>query len=135
MKKIFFTLVLFSIAIFSYAQNTRFLCEIKGVEKDLSSGLKIVFDFGNRPTYSAWESLKSKQKIVDENGKEIPFNSMVDAGNYLMNLGWNFLQAYTSIYNGKAIIHWIFYKDAENAEKAIEGIMTKESFKTQENKK
>lgn len=127
MKKMFLIGVISMIALSSFAQNKRYYCEIKGVEKDFSSGLKIVFDFGNNPVYSAF-GLKSKQKLVDENGNEIPFNSMVDAGNYISDKGWNFLQAYSSAYGGQAINHWIFYKDAESPVKAIEGIDTKESY-------
>lgn len=111
-----------------FAQQTRYYCEIKGIEKELSSGLKIVFDFGNNPVYSPWGGLKSKQKLVDENGNEIPFNSMVDAGNYLSSKGWNFVQAYTSVYGSNAIVHWIFYKDANSPEEAVKGIVTKDEY-------
>jgi len=128
-KKLLVLSFLFMLALGVYAQNKRYYCEIKGVEKDFSSGLKIVFDFGNNPVYSAWGGLKNKQKLVDENGEEIPFNSMVDAGNYMSDKGWNFQQAYTSVYGSQAIVHWIFYKDAESPEKAIEGIETKETYK------
>lgn len=128
-KKLLVLCFLFMLALGVYAQNKRYYCEIKGVEKDFSSGLKIVFDFGNNPVYSAWGGLKNKQKLVDENGEEIPFNSMVDAGNYMSNKGWNFQQAYTSVYGSQAIVHWIFYKDAESPDKAIEGIETKETYK------
>ena len=116
-----------------YSQTQRFFCEIKGIEKELTSGLKIVFDFGTNPIYSAW-GLKSKQKLVDENGEEIPFNSMVDAGNYMSSKGWSFQQAYTSVYGASVIVHWIFYKDAETPEEAIKGIFTKETYKKQEKK-
>ncbi len=129
MNRLFVFCFMAMLTIASFAQNKRYYCEIKGVEKDFSSGLKIVFDFGNNPVYSAWGGLKSKQKLVDENGEEIPFNSMVDAGNYMSDKGWNFLQAYTSVYGSQAIVHWIFYKDAESPEKAIEGIETKETYK------
>jgi hypothetical protein len=128
MKKILLLSLMSLLALTSLAQNKRYYCEIKGVEKELSSGLKIVFDFGSNPIYSAWGGLKSKQKLVDENGNEIPFNSMVDAGNYMSDKGWNFLQAYTSVYGSQAIVHWIFFKDAESPEEAIEGIETKESY-------
>lgn len=128
-KRLLVLCFLFMLALGVYAQNKRYYCEIKGVEKDFSSGLKIVFDFGNNPVYSAWSGLKNKQKLVDENGEEIPFNSMVDAGNYMSNKGWNFQQAYTSVYGSQAIVHWIFYKDAESPDKAIEGIETKETYK------
>lgn len=107
----------------------RYYCEIKGIEKEFTSGLKIVFDFGESQVYSIWGGLKNKQKLVDENGDEIDFNSMVDAANYMSDKGWNFQQAYTSFYSGNAIHHWIFYKEAETKEEAGKGIMTKETYK------
>lgn len=112
-----------------FAQTKRFYCEVIGTQKEFSSGLRIAFDFGENPIYSEWLGLKNKQKLVDERGEEIPFYSMVDAGNYLSDKGWTFQQAYSSAYSGRLLIHWIFYKDAEDAETAIEGIMTKEDFK------
>lgn len=100
----------------------------KAYEKDLSSGLKIIFDFGTKASYNIWGDLSSKLKFVDENGEEIKFNSMVDAANYMVDKGWNFQQAYSSAYGGKPVIHWIFYKDADNMDKAREGIMTKTEY-------
>jgi hypothetical protein len=110
-----------------YAQH-RYYCEVKGIEKELSSGLKIIFDFGTKTSYTIWGDLSSKLKFVDENGEEIKFNSMVDAANYMVDRGWTFQQAYSSTYGEKPIIHWIFYKDAEDMEKAREGIMTKSEY-------
>lgn len=106
----------------------KYYCEIKGIQKELSSGLKIVFDFGESQVYSIWGGLKNKQKLVDENGEEIEFNSMVDAANYMSEKGWNFQQAYTSFYSGNVIQHWIFYKETETKEEAGKGIMTKEKY-------
>lgn len=124
-------LVIFCIGILSFLpmqiQARKYFCEIKGVEKGLSNGLKIVFDFGESSVYSVWSGLKSKQQLVDENGKEIDFNSMVDAANYMSEKGWNFQQ--TSVYAGNVIQHWIFYKEAETQEEAGKGIMTKENYK------
>lgn len=60
----------------------KYYCEIKGIEKELTSGLKIVFDFGESQVYSIWGGLKNKQKLVDENGEEIGFKSMVDVANH-----------------------------------------------------
>ena len=126
-------LILFYIGIFCILpmqiQARKYFCEIKGTEKVLSNGLKIVFDFGESPVYSAWTGLKNEQKLVDENGKEIKFNSMVDAANYMSEKGWNFLQAYTSVYAENVIQHWIFYKEADSQEEAGKGIMTKENYK------
>lgn len=75
-----------------FAQH-RYYCEVKGIEKDLSSGLKIIFDFGTKASYNIWGDLSSKLKFVDENGEEIKFNSMVDAANYMVDKGWKFQQA------------------------------------------
>lgn len=111
----------------AFAQH-RYYCEVKGIEKDLSSGLRIIFDFGTKASYNIWGDLSSKLKFVDENGEEIKFNSMVDAANYMVDKGWNFQQAYSSAYGGKPVIHWIFYKDADNMDKAREGIMTKTEY-------
>ena len=130
MRSIFVSLfIILSVSVSSQAK--RYYCEVKGIEKELTSGLKIVFDFGNSPVYSAWGGLKSKQKLVDEKGEEIPFNSMVDAGNYLSDKGWTFVQAYTSVYSSQAIVHWIFVKEATSPEEAVKGIMTKDDYNKQ----
>ena len=49
MKKALVLCLISMMALHSLAQNKRYYCEIKGVEKELSSGLKIVFDFGRQP--------------------------------------------------------------------------------------
>lgn len=85
MKRIITSLLLFLVVMCSYAQTKRYYCEVKGIEKELSSGLKIIFDFGNQASYNMWGDLSSKLKFVDEkNGEEIKFNSMVDAANYMV---------------------------------------------------
>ena len=112
--------------------GTEFHRLIKGQEKELSAGLKIVFDFGENPVYSIWGDLKVKQKLVDEAGNEITFNSMVDAANYMTGKGWTFQQAYSSVYGGNALVHWIFYKDAASQEEAGAGILTKGNYKKQQ---
>ena len=48
MKRIITSLLLFLVVMCSYAQTKRYYCEVKGIEKELSSGLKIIFDFGNQ---------------------------------------------------------------------------------------
>lgn len=104
----------------------RYYCEIKGIEKSIS-GLKIIFDFGTDASYNIG-SLNDKLKFVDDRGEEIKFNSMVDAANYMVERGWQFQQAYSSVYGEHSVIHWIFFKDAENMAKAKEGIVTKKEY-------
>ena len=131
MKRIAIILFLLITCISMSAQQKRFYCEVKGIEKDFSSGLKIIFDFGDKQSYNIWGDLRGKLKFVDENGDEIKFNSMVDAANYMVDKGWSFQQAYSSTYGGTPIIHWIFYKDAESFDEARKGIITKEDYKKQ----
>lgn len=118
----------------AYSQKTRYFCEIKSMEKQLSNGLDIVFDFGENTIYSLVGRLSKKQRIVDENGEEIEFFSIVDAGNYLSSKGWQFQQAYSSFYRSNCIEHWIFYKDANSPEEAAYGIMTKDMYKQRKKK-
>lgn len=129
MKRITLLLMVLLMALTLFAQTHRYYCEVKGIEKELTSGLKIIMDFGNTTSYNVWGDLSSKLKFVDEKGEAINFNSMVDAANYMVGKGWQFQQAYSSAYGGSSIIHWIFYKDAESFEKAREGIMTKDEYK------
>ena len=137
MKKNLTIIVLVLCAMFAYSQpkveqpikTRRFYCEVKGIEKELSSGLKIIFDFGDKASYNIWGDLSSKLKFVDENGEEIKFNSMVDAANYMVEKGWVFQQAYSSAYGSRPVIHWIFYKDANSFEVARKGILTKDEYK------
>ena len=132
--KLVLTLCLSFIFVGIQAQQ-RYYCEVKGIEKELSSGLKIIFDFGTKASYNIWGDLSSKLKFVDENGEEIKFNSMVDAANYMFERGWTFQQAYSSAYGGKPINHWIFYKDAESTDKAREGIITKVEYEKMKKEK
>ena len=132
--KLVLTLCLSFIFVGIQAQQ-RYYCEVKGIEKELSSGLKIIFDFGTKASYNIWGDLSSKLKFVDENGEEIKFNSMVDAANYMVERGCTFQQAYSSAYGGKPINHWIFYKDAESTDKAREGIITKVEYEKMKKEK
>ena len=125
-KVLFVLCLLFLVG--NVSAQRRYYCEVKGIEKELSAGLKIIFDFGTKASYNIWGDLSRQLKFVDDKGKEIKFNSMVDAANYMVERGWKFQQAYSSIYSGKPIIHWIFFKDAPNMEEAKEGIMTKKEY-------
>lgn len=126
-SKCLFVLYLLSVGN-AYARQ-RYYCEVKGIEKEFSAGLKIILDFGTKASYNIWGDLSSQLKFVDDKGDEIKFNSMVDATNYMAERGWEFQQAYSSVYSGNSIIHWIFFKDAENMEEAKEGIMTKTEYR------
>ena len=134
MKRIVLTFFLCMITWLGFAETRRDYCEVKGIEKELGTGLKIIFDFGENASYTIWGSLSSKLKFVDENGEIINFHSMVDAANYMVEKGWIFQQAHSSVYSGKYIECWIFYKDATSPQEAKKGILTEKDFKSQQYK-
>ena len=75
------------------------------------------------------KTIQTNISVKDENGEEIKFNSMVDAANYMVDRGWIFQQAYSSVYGSNVVLHWIFYKNAKNFEEARKGIITKDEYK------
>ena len=54
MKRIVLSLLLCSVALLSLAKMKLYYCEVKGLEKELTSGLKIIFDFGGKTSYNMW---------------------------------------------------------------------------------
>ena len=110
MKKILFSLLLCILSTFSldsFAQS-RVYCELVGQQKFLSSKVTVQVDFGQQTT------LFSDNRLVDENGDVVVFNSMVDAMNYMGGLGWEFEQAYVvtmgSGSSSSNVYHWLLSK-------------------------
>lgn len=88
------------------AQQKYVYCEIVGTGKLLSTKVTIEVDFGQAT------KLWSNNRLVDENGKAIKFNSMVDAMNWMGNDGWEFVQAYAiSAGGGQNVYHWLLKKE------------------------
>lgn len=52
MKRIVLSSLLCSVVLVSFAQQKLYYYEVKGIEKNLTSGLKIVFDFGEKASYN-----------------------------------------------------------------------------------
>ena len=95
-----------------------------------STKVKVSIDFGQS---TSWLSSMSESRLVDKDGKEIKFNSMIDALNYLTQFGWRFAQAYV-VPTGSGgrdsmsvggTTYWILYKDVDNYNQITEGFTTK----------
>lgn len=54
MKRIVLSLLLCSVALLSLAKMKLYYCEVKGIEKELTSGIKIIFDFCGKTSYNMW---------------------------------------------------------------------------------
>lgn len=124
MKKSLLILLLVCLAVITHAQeNThRVYCELLGTAKFMSTKVTVSVDFGQDER--GWNA-----KLVDENGKSISFNSMVDAMNFMGKLGWKFEQAYTVGNGGNFVYHWLLSKDISKGENINDGIVTKSDVK------
>ena len=83
-------------------QPRKVYCQIVGTQKLLSTKCTIEVDFGQ----NQWGS----QALVDENGKLISFNSMVDAMNQMGKLGWEFEDSYVITVSGQNVYDWLLSK-------------------------
>lgn len=100
-------------------------CELVGTGKLLSNKVSVAIDFGQETSF--WTGA-SKQYLVDNQGKKIRFNSMVDAMNYMGKRGWEFEQAYVVTTNQQNVYHWLLSKEATQDEIVSEDFDTKETF-------
>ena len=91
-----------------------------------STKVKVSIDFGQS---TSWLSSMSESRLVDRNGKDIKFNSMIDALNYLTQFGWRFAQAYVVPRGTRDEVggttYWILYKDVDDYSQISEGFTTR----------
>lgn len=92
-----------------YAQEVpKFVyCEIVGTERLLSTKVTITVDFGQRMKFFADNRMK------DETGKPLVFNSMIDALNFMGKQGWEFAQAYAITISNQNVYHFLMKKPFE----------------------
>lgn len=104
-------------------QLSKVYCELVGHAKLLGPRVNVTVDFGQHRT------LFQNHFLVDEKGKAITFNSMVDAMNYMSKFGWEFEQAYIIGSNGSYVYHWLLSKYMSDDENINDGFTTKNQFK------
>ncbi len=125
MKKVLFVMMLcIMCSINSFAQQPeqksgtyRVYCELIGTGKLFSSKLTVNLDFGQKSSF--WTG--NKGTLVDDNGKPLDFNSMVDAMNFMGRLDWKFVQAYVVTTSNQNVYRWLLYKDVRNDEEIHQG--------------
>lgn len=108
----------------------RVYAQLSCEEQIFSTKVKVSIDFGQS---TSWLTSMSESRLVDRDGKEIKFNSMIDALNYLTQFGWRFAQAYVvpSGSGGKDSMsinsktYWILYKDVDDYSQITEGFTTR----------
>lgn len=145
MKKTTLLLVLLVSALMGYAQDVldiapaqvsevegfnpaakRVYAQLSCEEQLFSTKVKVSIDFGQS---TSWLSSMSESRLVDRNGKDIKFNSMIDALNYLTQFGWRFAQAYVVPRGTRDEVggttYWILYKDVDDYSQISEGFTTR----------
>ena len=89
-----------------------------------SNKTTVEVDFGQFASY-----FSNDRQLVDEQGRTIEFNSLLDAANYMAERGWVFKQAYIimRISDGDSstpIHHWIMGKKITDKSQISEGLYT-----------
>lgn len=131
MKKLILIILIF-LSVASYAQDGHYIyCEIVGTQKMLSKKISIEVDFGQMA------KLTKSQRLVDEEGQPIIFNSMVDAMNFFGAKGWEFVQAYAVTIQGQNVYHWLLKLNIDNmTEEELEAVKevlyTRQMFKEEQ---
>ncbi len=80
--------------------------QIVGISKMLSTKLNINIDFGQYD--NIWKSKDTQ--ILDENGKKLVFNSMIDALNFMSKNGYDFIDANAISMGNSNVYHFLLKK-------------------------
>lgn len=128
MKKLLFVLCSLLFVISGMAQSRRYYCEMIGRQTGFDSEKKVAFDFGTADPRDFWDNVADNLQLVDESGKVIKFRSMIAALNFMTEKGWFFQQAYSSYQEGRALSHFLLYKEATSLDEAKGGLMTREDW-------
>lgn len=94
--------------------NPKFVyCEIVGTEKFLSTKVTIQVDF--------WQKMKflADNRMKDEAGKPLVFNSMIDALNFMGKQGWEFAQAYTITISNQNVYYFLMKKPFDELDDVV----------------
>ena len=118
MKKLFLILTLITLTVITTSAqvnldslNSKSYCQIVGTAKAFNPHkCTIEIDYGQE---QKWFKPNARQ-LKDEEGNKIIFNSMIDALNYMMQLGWKFEQAYVitipGIGGNQNVYHYLLSK-------------------------
>lgn len=128
MKKIF-AILLVSVMMFTFSSvasaeepTQRVYAELLGTGTNflnLNKNVKVSVDLGQ------FQSATKAYTLLDENGKDIKFSSMVAAMNYMGERGWKFVQAYVVTVSNQNVLHWLLYKDVTDPAQIKEGLNVK----------
>lgn len=115
MRKLFFSLTLSLVFFVSNGQTVNDIplkdidadyVQIVGTSKLFSNKLTIEIDFGQENKLFSDKDTRLK----DANGKNMVFNSMIDALNFMTKNGYEFVQAYAFNVSSQNVYHYLLRK-------------------------
>ena len=108
---------------------------ILGINKNvlgIGNKISVQIDFGEEKNF--WGN-DGRDILVDENGKDIKFNSMVDALNFMGARGWEFENAYAITVGNQHVYHWLISKKIKAGENARGDLQQKRDKKKKKSDK
>lgn len=110
------------------SQTRTAYCEVVATQKFMSNKIIISLDFGQeQQKKSFWGD---GENLVDENGKAIVFNSVVDALNYMGVFGWELVTTYAIGNANSGYVHHFLMAKKLNGEDVIGGeFQTRQQYK------
>ena len=87
--------------------------QIVGSERLMSNKVNIELNFGQNTKF--FGNSKKESAVLDANGKQVKFNSMVDALNFMVSNGYELDQAYAFVPDGGSgpVYHYLMKKMKE----------------------
>lgn len=82
--------------------------QIVGTSKLFSNKVSIEIDFGQENKFF---SSDKDTRVKDADGKNMIFNSMIDALNFMTKNGYEFVQAYAFATNNQNVYHYLLRKN------------------------
>lgn len=130
MKKILFVLLLMTCSTMINAQEKQKLhrtyMELLGYGNVFDTKADVYLDFGQHDNY--WTGMPNTT-VINEKGKRIDFNNMVDAMNYMSERGWNFVQSCFAKDGNKTVYRWLLCKDFADKSEIMKRLTVKQDMK------
>ena len=130
MKKIILFLAIIFMAIGAKAQSTiqsedgkyQVYCDLKAYNFWGVGKVKVMLDMG-----AVSNGGGSFESLYDEDGKQIKFNTVMAAVNYMAKKGWILDKTYYVTEGaGRAVLHYVLVKRVKNDSEIREGLITKD---------
>ena len=82
--------------------------QIVGIQKMMTNKLTISVDLGQI------RNITSDNRVKDENGKPVVFESMVDALNFFSKNNYDFVDSYSIVYGNQNVFHFLLKLQKDN---------------------